>query len=114
MPHVDASRAADALRFHHEIRDAVTANRQDPQWEGRGYRVFPIVGRGQPTLQVGRQVGGAVRMEDRILGRDIRGDGTVPSVSAIPLEFDDGKTAATCTSPRGTEPSRTRMPCSSI
>jgi pimeloyl-ACP methyl ester carboxylesterase len=89
IPNVDADRARAALAFHHEIRDAVARNRADPWWEQLGYRLYPVVGRMQPTLQTGAGRADGVTMSTTFGGQDVRGDGTVPRVSAIPLEFDD-------------------------
>ena len=91
IPFIQPERARAALAFHHEIRDAVTQNRRDPQWDERGYDVYPIVGHTQPTSYVGRLAGTSVEMSEAYNGRTLGGDGTVPRVSAIPVEFDDLK-----------------------
>lgn len=85
IPGVERARALDALRFHGEIDDAVSARAE------RGYELVPIVGTWQPTLQSARLVGGRVTV-----GNDAptwtefpegEGDGTVPRVSAVPVEL---------------------------
>jgi hypothetical protein len=86
IPNVDAARAADALAFHHEITDRVEANRQDEEYRERGYAIFPIVDIEQPTRQTARREGDGVAFLESYEGNDLRGDGTVPRVSATPLE----------------------------
>lgn len=89
IPNLDANRARDGLAFHHEIRDAVAQNRCDPKWDEYGYAIYPVVGRAQPTNYVGRLTDSHVVMSEEYNGETLGGDGTVPRVSAIPLEFDD-------------------------
>ncbi len=89
IPNLEPGRARAGLAFHHEIRDAVTQNRRDPKWEENSYEVYPIVGRSQPTNYVGRLSGSSITMSEEHDGRALGGDGTVPRVSAIPLEFED-------------------------
>lgn len=93
IPNVDPARAATALAFHHEIRDAVTRNQQDDEYRERGYKIFPIVGIEQPTNQSGQLKGDGVELRRDYTTsdgsvRDDRGDGTVPRASAIPIELE--------------------------
>lgn len=91
IPGVDAQRAAQALAFHNEIRQAVERNEKDERYMRERYRIHPIVGTYQPTLQSGRMVSGKMVMSTRYpwqggqLAYD--GDGTVPRVSATPIEL---------------------------
>jgi hypothetical protein len=87
IPNVDAARAAAALAFHDEIRDAVARNEQDEAYRRGRYAVFPIVGTHQPTSQSARRNGRGVAMLAALGGHDRSGDGTVPRVSATPLEL---------------------------
>jgi Lecithin:cholesterol acyltransferase len=87
IPNVDAERARAALAFHREIRDAVTRNVQDATDSTERYRISPIVGIEQPTLQSARNGGSKVEFLGSHDGRDDRGDGTVPRVSAAPIEL---------------------------
>ncbi|MEI2617884.1 MAG: hypothetical protein V9F06_09665 [Thermomicrobiales bacterium] len=93
IPNVDPGRAAAALAFHHEIRDAVTRNQQDDEYRQRGYKIFPIVGIEQPTNQSGRLTDGRVELlreytyADGSVHDDL-GDGTVPRASATPIELE--------------------------
>ena len=86
---VDRYRAADALLFHREIEAAVAAHRGTDEYHDHGYRIHPVVGIGQPTLQGARLDNGRVQMERSLGGRDHGGDGTVPRVSAMPIEMRD-------------------------
>jgi hypothetical protein len=89
IPHVDATKARDALAFHREIEAAVTSNREDAAYGREGYRIYPIVGIAQVTQQSGRAHDDGVELLPSYDGRDYGGDGTVPRVSATPLEYSD-------------------------
>ena len=89
IPNVDAGKAAAALAFHHEIRDAVDANQRDADYRDHGYRIHPIVGIQQPTFQSARPAADGVELLTSYEGEDQRGDGTVPRVSAMPIETTD-------------------------
>lgn len=86
---IDPRRAADALRFHREIEDAVKAHEQDAAYRAGRYRIFPIVGTHQPTNQSARFDGTRVVVEKSYRGEDRMGDGTVPRVSATPIEYKE-------------------------
>ncbi|HVF59259.1 MAG TPA: hypothetical protein VNJ70_05550 [Thermoanaerobaculia bacterium] len=90
IPNVDAEKAKAALAFHREIENAVEANQQDPAYQREGYRVYPIVGIAQQTSQSARRAGDGVIMAPSYEGTDHGGDGTVPRVSATPLEHSAG------------------------
>ncbi len=89
IPNIDAARAADALKFHHEIRDAVDVHLNQPAYLANRYRVHPIVGVQQETNQSAALRGGKVELLTSLGGKDLFGDGTVPRVSATPLEYSD-------------------------
>lgn len=80
-------RAGRALAFHREIEEAVKKR------PAGAYPIIPIVGICQPTLQSAVLEGGAVKaLESMPEGEDDRlegGDGTVPGVSAIPIELSE-------------------------
>ncbi|HEY7765810.1 MAG TPA: hypothetical protein VIB38_12535 [Aestuariivirgaceae bacterium] len=86
VPNLDASRAKAALDFHNEIRFAVERNAKEPAYQAGRYTIHPIVGTYQPTLQIGRLVGNGLEMSDEHPQANIKGDGTVPQVSATPIE----------------------------
>jgi hypothetical protein len=89
IPHLDRAKAAEALKFHHEIRDAVSAHRSDARYLDEGYHIFPIVGTHQETLQSARLEAGVLGVVAEYETRDLDGDGTVPRVSATPIELSD-------------------------
>lgn len=65
------------------------SNRRLPQYQRSSYRIYPIVGIAQQTKQSARLAGGRVEMLETHKGRALSGDGTVPQVSAIPIELSD-------------------------
>jgi pimeloyl-ACP methyl ester carboxylesterase len=83
LPGVDSDRAAAALQFHHDV-DTAIGNRPP-----NAYAIHPIVGIMQPTNQSARFRDGAVTMVQSYEGVDDAGDGTVPRVSATPVELSD-------------------------
>ncbi|HEX7115764.1 MAG TPA: hypothetical protein VF193_11590 [Steroidobacter sp.] len=89
IPNVDEIRARDSLAFHAEIEDARKSNAKESAYFDRGYRMVPLVGIEQPTLQSARCQSGKVELLRSLNGQDHGGDGTVPRVSATPLELVD-------------------------
>ena len=89
IPHLVRSRAADALDFHRDIREAVERHAGDRTYCDEGYTIKPIVGIFQPTNQSVVLRGGGVEILRTYRGRDEGGDGTVPSVSATPIELSN-------------------------
>ena len=88
IPNLDRARAADALAFHRQIRDAVSAHRREQPYLEAGYETYPVVGYAQPTFQSAVLEGNKVELRRDRRGRDEGGDGTVPRPSAIPEELD--------------------------
>jgi hypothetical protein len=88
IPYVDPVKARAALEFHNEITRAASQNRKDPKWEKQGYQTYPIVGVEQETKQSARKVDNGVELILTYKGQMLGGDGTVPRVSALPVEFD--------------------------
>ena len=90
LPNIDPMIAADALAFHREIEAAVKRHQEDGNY-WRSYKTIPIVGIEQPTLQSATLVDGKLtasqELPDWIDGVAKNGDGTVPYVSAIPIEL---------------------------
>jgi len=93
VPNLDAAMASSALMFFREIEDGVAKRPQN------AYRTCPVVGITQPTWQ------SAVLAEGKLTVRKTRrdlsgaevdegGDGTVPRVSATPIELGDDPPAA--------------------
>lgn len=87
IPNVDPAKAAAALAFYREMETAVTANQKLPQYQSAGYRVFPVIGIAQQTNLSARLTAGKVEMLQTYKGEALGGDGTVPRVSAIPIEL---------------------------
>jgi len=88
LPNVVQQRAHDALNFHLEVDKAV-----GDRGGVLGYGLFPYVGIHQTTQQSAESGAGGLRVRDLNppeLGNAYEdGDGTVPLVSAIPLELAD-------------------------
>jgi pimeloyl-ACP methyl ester carboxylesterase len=89
IPNVDGARAKDAASFHHAIQDAVGAHREESAYRDGGYQIFPVVGTFQPTLQSARLTADGIDLLAEYQGEDQDGDGTVPRVSATPIELSD-------------------------
>lgn len=94
IPNVDATKAASALAFHREIEAAVASNRQLAQYQTAGYSIYPVVGVAQRTSLSARLAGESGAMLQTYKGKELGGDGTVPRVSAIPIELGDNPTSA--------------------
>ncbi len=93
VPGLDAEAVRAARAFHQEIEDAVAVNRQLGEYLERGYRLQSVVGIEQPTKQSAVLGPNGLRMLETHLGTDHGGDGTVPRVSASPMEAKDDSTA---------------------
>jgi len=95
IPNVDPAMAAAALAFHREIEAAVTSNQQLSQYQTAGYQIYPVVGVAQQTNLSARRADGKVEMLQTYKGDALGGDGTVPRVSAIPIELSANPSSAT-------------------
>jgi pimeloyl-ACP methyl ester carboxylesterase len=84
---VDRTKVAAAARFHADIAAAVERN------GGFGrYLITPVAGIFQPTKQSAVvDDDGRVELRDDLAGDDDAGDGTVPRISATPLELSDAQ-----------------------
>src|SRR4029453_2141807 len=83
---IDHSRVVAAQDFHEDIAEAVDRN-----GSGGRYHILPVAGIFQPTLQSADVRGQAVTMKSELEGDDDGGDGTVPRVSATPIELSDAQ-----------------------
>jgi pimeloyl-ACP methyl ester carboxylesterase len=84
VPHLDLERALSAQNdFHGAIRRAVEKR------EPFVYDIHSVVGITQGTLQSARLTDGRIVVEREYKGEDMGGDGTVPRVSATPIETDE-------------------------
>ncbi|MDB9466152.1 esterase/lipase family protein [Dolichospermum circinale] len=103
IPHLDKKRAEKALAFHREIEQAVEKHQKDAQYLNfkDSYQIIPFVGCSQNTFQSVELVDGKIQTSYELptinnQKLDIalaEGDGTVPRLSASPIELD-GKLAA--------------------
>jgi pimeloyl-ACP methyl ester carboxylesterase len=93
IPGIERERAEQALKFHREIEAAVTAHQEEIDYLKHGYKILPFVGTHQPTLQSADFSGGRLLANREVpAGVDkllVDGDGTVPRLSAIPLELSE-------------------------
>lgn len=87
LPNVDSERVAAARAFHDEIEEAQKRNALNPEY-ANGYSITPIVGIDQPTYQSARMSAGDLTLLRFDRGKDHGGDGTVPRVSALPIEME--------------------------
>ena len=94
LPHIDKQRAADALAFHRDIEAAVKINWNNEDYRNN-YKTIPIIGIQQPTFQSALLVDGKLTISEDLPEKlqsrpDLSdGDGTVPQVSAIPIELSN-------------------------
>ena len=94
LPHILKQRAADALAFHRKIEKAANINIKNQDYRN-SYTTIPIVGVQQPTLQSAVLLDGKLSASEdlpEILQSrpDLSdGDGTVPRISAIPIELSN-------------------------
>jgi triacylglycerol esterase/lipase EstA (alpha/beta hydrolase family) len=92
LPNIVSERARNALAFHREIEAAVKQNQKDEKYRN-SYKTIPIVGIQQPTLQSAELANGKLTVSQELpetidpLLKD--GDGTVPYLSAIPIELSN-------------------------
>jgi hypothetical protein len=93
LPGIDRAMAEDAFAFHKEIEDAVERHRTDASYLSEGYTLIPVVGVRQKTNQSAVLENGKVSVHravpDYFEAYQEGGDGTVPRVSAVPIEMSD-------------------------
>lgn len=93
VPNLDPQRVKIAFDFQQEINDAVQENLKNEDYRNNGYSLHPIVGIYQPTFQSAQFSNGVFEALQEYEGEDLAGDGTVPRVSAIPIEMKDQNSA---------------------
>lgn len=93
LPHLNKTWIEDGLKFHREIEDAVNTHLNEVEYLRNGYKIIPFVGTQQPTLQSVQFANGQVTASrdlpievDSLLSG---GDGTVPYLSAVPIELSN-------------------------
>jgi pimeloyl-ACP methyl ester carboxylesterase len=87
IANVDPEKAKAADVFHREIETAVAEHLDDEEYLRDRYAIHPIVGTFQRTLLSARRSGDTLDFLDEYPGEHSDGDGTVPRVSATPIEF---------------------------
>jgi hypothetical protein len=93
IPNIDRARTASAHEFHEEILVAVEQHEQDDEYLRERYSIRPVIGTFQPTAQSAKTHGDGVQLIRSYKGEDIGGDGTVPRVSATPIEIEHEENA---------------------
>lgn len=93
VANIDRARAEAARAFHDEIKQAVERHQQDEEYRRGRYAIRPVIGTVQPTVQSARKSGHGVELIRSYEGVDQDGDGTVPRVSATPLEIEHEENA---------------------
>ena len=88
VPRLDRARTRAADAFYREIYQAAMTNREEREYRDAACRITPVVGTFQPTFQVGKITGEHVEMLGRHPAHELQGDGTVPQISAYPIEWD--------------------------
>jgi hypothetical protein len=99
---LDMERARAGVAFHREIEKRVEANLKNTEYRDSGYKLVPIVGTYQPTylsavLTKDGMTPICTYRGEKMLG----GDGTVPMVSATPIEPSNTKCQAFVACPHG-------------
>ncbi|WP_413935837.1 lipase/acyltransferase domain-containing protein [Nitrospira sp. BLG_1] len=93
LPHIIPARAQNALAFHREIEESVERHQLLPEYLKNSYRIIPIVGIAQPTLQSVQITDGSLtasrRLPNKVDPSLDGGDGTVPELSATPIELSE-------------------------
>lgn len=90
IPNLVTTKAGDALKFHREIEAAQAINAQDEQYHNNFFTI-PYVGVEQKTYQsalLDEKLKVTWELPPKIENERDSGDGTVPRVSATPIEFD--------------------------
>ena len=85
----DRERIRAAAAFHREIERAVESNQASVGTGATRYAIHSVVGLDQPTSQTAIARNGRVQVLRARNGTDESGDGTVPRVSATPIEFGE-------------------------
>jgi pimeloyl-ACP methyl ester carboxylesterase len=92
IPNVDHELAKKALAFHREIESAVNTHLKSETYR-KEFKTIPIVGTQQPSYQSAELINGTLQVSRKVpamidpLLED--GDGTVPRVSATPIELGE-------------------------
>jgi hypothetical protein len=89
---LDMFRVRDGIRFHHELQEAAWKNAANTEYVASGYKLLPVVGTYQPTYLSALITNEGVKPLRTYKGETLlEGDGTVPRLSATPIELSDAK-----------------------
>jgi len=87
---MDCARAG--IEFHREIERAVEANSKNAVYQSSRYKLLPMVGTYQPTFLSALLTPDGIKPIETYKGQTILGgDGTVPRLSATPIELSKAK-----------------------
>ncbi|MFB9984293.1 hypothetical protein ACFSQQ_02350 [Mesorhizobium kowhaii] len=89
LPNIDRGRAIEAAEFHQQVTEAVKANARIEAYLAIGSIVRPIVGTDQSTNESAKLKGGKLEILKSHPSGTHMGDGTVPRVSASPIDLDE-------------------------
>lgn len=89
VPNIDRYRAAAALAFHNEMTNSHSENRALEAYMSNGSKVRPVIGIEQSTTQSARISTTGLEVLQTYDGQELSGDGTVPRVSALPIDSDE-------------------------
>ena len=89
---LDMDRACMAIEFHREIERAVKDNSATQAYASSRYKLLPVVGTYQPTFQSALLTNDGVKPIRTYKGQQmLGGDGTVPRLSATPIELSKAR-----------------------
>lgn len=88
VPNIDRARALKAAHFYDEVTQAAKANAQLEPYQLSNFAVRPVIGTDQSTTESARLVDGLLEALPSYPGGGHLGDGTVPRVSASPVDLD--------------------------
>ncbi|MCP5009074.1 MAG: lecithin--cholesterol acyltransferase [Aestuariibacter sp.] len=91
VPGLPAAVAKKGLSFMYDIDAARTRNEKDERYRTDGYQIIPVVGTHQHTLQSAHYQNDVLDLSAKpplnVTAALATGDGTVPRVSAVPIEL---------------------------
>jgi hypothetical protein len=89
---LDMERVGAGIEFHREIERQVAENAKNSQYAASACRLMPVVGTYQPTYQSALLSRDVLRPIETYRGQTmLGGDGTVPRLSATPIELSNAK-----------------------
>lgn len=89
---LDMDRARAGIEFHREIERAVEANSKNVVYQSSRYKLLPMVGTYQPTFLSALLTRDGIKPIETYKGETmLGGDGTVPRLSATPIELSKAK-----------------------